>query len=82
MNDDNKNNDIPDRECEVFDVDRLVRCSISPSWFVRNARVYKVWCKITVCNKCGVRAKYEDQHPVNPCMRCGDTVMENVGRWI
>lgn len=62
-------------------INELMSVSLPPSWFVKNTRVYKSWCSITVCPDCGQRAKYEDQHPVNPCMSCGSTVQEKVGRW-
>ena len=64
---------------------------IRPSWFVRQARVYRSWCKITKCANCGVVGKYEDFHPVNPCVYCGSLrdktkydyiKKELVGRWI
>jgi len=54
-----------------------------PSWFVKNnGRPYRNWCDVTVCSKCSLTSKYEDQHPVNPCQRCGSKVKEVVGRWV
>jgi predicted RNA-binding Zn-ribbon protein involved in translation (DUF1610 family) len=58
-----------------------VTIHIEPSWFVRNVRRYKTWCSITVCEDCGLRAKYEDCHPVHPCPNCGSRMVEHVGRW-
>lgn len=56
---------------------------IPPSYFVRSTRVYKQWCNITICKSCGCVGKYEDQHPVNPCMMCGNKKFsEEVGRWV
>ncbi len=55
---------------------------ISPSWFVRNARIYRKWCDVSVCKECGTRAKYEDMHPNNPCPECGGGVVKRTGRWI
>ena len=54
---------------------------VGPSWFVRETRRFRVWCSVTVCNGCGLRAKYEDCHTVNPCPYCGDRMVERVGRW-
>jgi len=57
--------------------------SIAPSYFVRETRTYKQWCSVTVCNGCGLRGKYEDQHPVDPCTRCGaNQIIEKVGKWV
>lgn len=68
--------DEPNKEKKVI-------INIIPSWFVRNARVYLTWCNCTRCGECGQLAKYEDQHPVNPCMTCGSKdIQEVVGRWI
>lgn len=55
---------------------------ISPSWFVQQTRIYKQWCNITICRKCGTRAKYEDRHQVNPCPECGSSLICDTGRWV
>lgn len=54
---------------------------IEPSWFVRQTRIFRAWCSVTVCKECGLRAKYEDCHPVDPCPNCGGRVAKHVGRW-
>lgn len=55
---------------------------IVPSQYVRASTDYRVWCSITVCEECGLRAKYEDCHPANPCPNCGGKVKETVGKWV
>lgn len=55
--------------------------NLKPSLFVRTSRVYKTWCNVTVCSQCGQKAKYEDQHPIDPCMTCGSKVIQKVGYW-
>lgn len=59
----------------------MSRIYIPSSWFVKFTRCYKQWCAITECKGCGLRAKYEDVHPVDPCPNCGGEVIEKVGRW-
>jgi predicted RNA-binding Zn-ribbon protein involved in translation (DUF1610 family) len=59
----------------------IMAIHIEPSWFVRNARVYRAWCLVTVCRDCGLRAKYEDAHPVDPCPNCGGEMVKSVGKW-
>jgi hypothetical protein len=55
--------------------------NIKPSWFVKLTRIYKSWCNVVLCEKCGLKAKYEDCHPVEPCPNCGNRLTERVGRW-
>jgi hypothetical protein len=54
---------------------------IPPSWFVRTTCRYLSWCSITHCPDCGLRAKYEDCHPVDPCPSCGGKLQVAVGHW-
>jgi predicted RNA-binding Zn-ribbon protein involved in translation (DUF1610 family) len=55
---------------------------VSPSFHVKHSRIYLDWCSITVCSQCKRTAKYEDQHPVDPCPNCGSKkIRERVGRW-
>ena len=60
----------------------MTELHVKPSHFVRVTRVYRSWCTITVCGDCGLRAKYEDCHPVEPCPNCGGKLAEMVGRWV
>lgn len=55
---------------------------IRPSSFVRETRIYKMWCAVTECTKCKSLGKYEDAHPANPCRFCGHKLAERVGRWV
>ena len=58
---------------------------IRPSFFVRQTRIYKAWCRVTQCHVCETIGKYEDFHPVNPCYVCGASSKwkrEGVGKWI
>lgn len=63
-------------------MNNLIADSLPPSGFVRDRRIYRNWCSVTVCPGCGLRAKYEDQHPVDPCRCCGERLTEKVGRWV
>lgn len=56
-------------------------CHVRPSWFVRNARRYLSWCRVTRCSDCGLIAKEEDYGSC--CMNCGSqSHSEEVGRWV
>jgi len=55
---------------------------IPPSWFVKQTRTYRNWCSVTECSECGLRAKYEDAHIVEPCPNCGGKMHQKVGRWL
>lgn len=56
--------------------------SVEPSYFVRTTCRFRTWCNITVCGECGLRAKYEDCHPIDPCPDCGAEMKEHVGKWV
>lgn len=58
-----------------------MKIHIPPSLFVRQTRVYRQWCHVSFCNNCGLVAKYEDVHPVDPCPHCGEKLEKVVGRW-
>ena len=66
----------------MVSLEKLIGLSVKPSLFVRERSIYKCWCSVTLCESCGQRAKYEDNHPVDPCMGCGERVSEVVGRWV
>lgn len=36
------------------------------------------YANVSVCGTCGRTALYEDQHPVDPCPECGDSVYDTV----
>lgn len=60
-----------------------IETHMPPSGFVQRTKVYKKWCSVVQCPDCGMVAKYEDRHPVNPCTECGNkNLKEKVGRWI
>lgn len=62
----------------------LVSLSVAPSFFVKATEIYSSWCSIVECQNCGLRAKSEDLHPIDPCPRCGRKfeLSEKVGRWV
>lgn len=70
-----------DRQSLLDSVEKNVQ--VPPSSYVRMTRRYRVWTDIVVCQACGLTAKYEDCHPVNPCPNCGNYhLREKSGRWV
>jgi len=60
----------------------LVHQSTPPSWYARTQFKEGDWVNVTVCEDCGLRGFRDDQHPVDPCRRCGGRVKQTVGKWV